>query len=154
MKGKKHRTGQRWQTAIIGELWTQWFTLWEARNSDLHGATESLQARAEREEVERSLRDIYDMRDRVEPSVQKLLCQDITNHFAKPLWFNKNWLAIHGPLVRQSVRNAKKKAIQGVRSTPGYTAVLHTTGGTANNRDSGTLDCTCLQYRPAVRVEC
>jgi hypothetical protein len=119
-KGNKQHTGQRWQTAIIGELWNQWFTLWDMRNSDLHGATESSRARAEREEVERSLREIYDMREQMEPSVQQLLCQDITNHFAKPLWFNKNWLAIQGPLVRQSVKNAKKKAIQGVRSIRQY----------------------------------
>ena len=119
-KGNKRRTGQRWQTAIIGELWNQWFMLWEMRNSDLHGATESSRARAEREEVERSFREIYDMREQMEPSVQQLLCQDITNHFAKPLWFNKNWIAIHGPLVRKSVKTAKKKAIQGVRSIRQY----------------------------------
>ena len=118
-EGKK-RTGQRWQQSIIGAVWAQWFILWEMRNKDLHGATESTRARAEREEVERTLRDIYDMRAQMEPSVQQLLCQDITTHFAKPLWYNKNWLAIHGPLVKQSIKRAKKKAIQGVRSIRQY----------------------------------
>ena len=74
----------------------------------------------EREEVERTLRDIYDMRAQMELSVQQLLCQNITTHFAKPLWYNKNWLAIHGPLVKQSIKRAKKKAIQGVRSIRQY----------------------------------
>ena len=86
------------------------------RNADLHGDTETSKTRAEREDVERTLRDIYDLRAQMEPSVQRLLCQEITDHFAKPLWFNKNWLAIHGPLVKQSIKRAKKKAIQGVRS--------------------------------------
>ena len=117
--GKK-RTGLRWQKAIITEIWTQWLIVWEIRNKDLHGATETTRARAEREEVERTLRDVYDLRKQMEPSVQQLLCRDIADHFAKPLWFNKNWLAIHGPLVKQSIKHAKKKAIQGVRSIRQY----------------------------------
>ena len=119
-KEGKQRSGQRWQHSIIGKVWTQWFILWEMRNQDLHGANESTKARAEREENERTLRDIYDMRAQMEPSVQQLLCQDIATHFEKPLWYNKNWLAIHGPLVKQSIKRAKKKAIQGVRSIRQY----------------------------------
>jgi hypothetical protein len=117
---RKKRTGLQWQKAIIGELWSQWFILWELRNKDQHGSTESTRARTEREEVERTLRDIYDLREQMEPSVQQLLCRDVTDHFVKPLWFNKNWLAVHGTLVKKSVRRAKKKAIQGVRSIRQY----------------------------------
>ena len=116
----KQRTGLRWQTTIIGEIWAQWFIVWEIRNNDLHGTNETAKARADREETERALRDIYDLRDQMEPSVQQLLCRELTDHFAKPLWFNKNWLAIHGPLVKQSVKRAKKKAMQGVRSIRQY----------------------------------
>ena len=118
-EGKK-RTGQRWQQTLIGEIWNQWFDVWTMRNKDLHGSTETAKTRAEREEVERTLRDIYDLKEQMEPSVQQLLCQEITEHFAKPLWFNKNWIAIHGPLVKQSIKRAKKKAIQGVRSIRQY----------------------------------
>ena len=90
------------------------------RNKDLHGATGSAKTSAARLEVERTLRDIYDLREQMEPSVQQLLCRDITDHFAKPLWYNRNWLAVHGPLVKKSVQRAKKKAIQGVRSIRQY----------------------------------
>lgn len=114
-KAIKRRTDQRWQQTIIGELWAQWFIVWVMRNKDLHGATETAEVRAGREEVERSLRDIYDLLERMEPSVQQLLCRDIPDHFAKPIWLNENWLAVHGPLVKQSVKRAKKKAIQCVR---------------------------------------
>jgi hypothetical protein len=58
------------------------------RNKDLHGANESAQTRVARLEVERTLRDIYDLREQMEP-----LCRDLTDHFAKPLWYNRNWLA-------------------------------------------------------------
>ena len=58
-------------------------------------------ARAEREEVERTLREICDLRAQMEPSVLQLLCKEVSDHFAKPLWYNKNWLAIHGALEHQ-----------------------------------------------------
>ena len=117
----KRRSGARWQKEIINEIWSQWFLVWEMRNTDLHGTNESTRVRAEREETERKLRDIYDLREQMEPSVQQLLlCKDLADHFAKPLWFNKNWLAIHGPLVKKSVQRARKKAIQGVRSIRQY----------------------------------
>ena len=86
-KEGKQRTGQRWQQAIIGEIWNQWFEVWKMRNADLHGDTETTKTRAEREDVERMLRDIYDLRAQMEPSVQQLLCQELMDHFAKPLWF-------------------------------------------------------------------
>jgi acid phosphatase class B len=121
-KASKRRTGQRWQEAIIGELWAQWFIVWELRNKDLNGATVTAKTRGDREEVKRMLREIYNLRNRMEPSVQQILCRDITDHFVKPLWFNKNWLAVHGPIVKQSVKRAKKKAIQGVRSIRQYFA--------------------------------
>ena len=84
--------------------------------------TSNARARAEREEVERTLRELYDLREQMEPSVQQMLCKEVSDHFAKPLWgYNKNWLAIHGALVKKSIKRAKKKAtIQGVRSIKQY----------------------------------
>ena len=91
------------------------------RNNDLHGADKSEKAQAERTEVERTLREIYDIKCQLEPSVQQLLCQDITDHFNKSVWFNKNWLAIHAPLVTiMSLKRVKTRAIQGVRSIRSY----------------------------------
>ena len=61
----------------------------------------------------------------MEPSVQALLYEDIEEHYAHTLLQNQNWLAIHEPLGVASVRQAKKKAIQGVpsiqRFLPGIT---------------------------------
>ena len=122
LKDSKRRSGNQWQKAIIGEIWSQWFILWAMRNKDKHGSNESTRNRIEREEVERTIRDIYDLREQMEPSVLEVLCRDIVDHFNKPLWFNKNWLAVHGPLVKKSIQRAKKKAIQGVRSIRQYFA--------------------------------
>ena len=74
----------------------------EMRNKDQHGSNESKRTRIEREEVEHTLCDVYDLREHMEPGVQQVLCRDIADHFSKPpLWFNKNWLAVHGPLVKK-----------------------------------------------------
>jgi hypothetical protein len=72
--------------------------------------------------VERTLTDIYDLRNQMEPSVQSLLHRDISAHFSKTTAYNKNWLAVYGPLVKASVKRAKAKAIQGVKSIRHYFA--------------------------------
>jgi hypothetical protein len=82
------------------------------------------QAQAERKAVERTLIDIYDMRTQMEPSVQRLLHQNLADPFSKTVAYNKNWLAVHGPLVRQSIKHAKVKAIQGVKSINHYYGTL------------------------------
>lgn len=114
------QTGLRWQIALISTLWNQWFLLWAIRNQSLHGADSKTRTQAERREVDRMLVDIYDVRNQMEPSIQQLLCQDITEHFTKSVSYNKNWLAVYGPLVRQSIQRAKLKAIQGVKSIKSY----------------------------------
>ena len=116
----KRQTGQRWQIAIIGTIWQQWFLLWELRNKDLHGADARSKALAEQRVVDRMLIDIYDFRNQMEPSVRQLLHQDITDHFSKTVTYNENWLAVYGPLVKMSIKRAKAKAIQGVKSIRHY----------------------------------
>ena len=114
------RTGQRWQVSIIGELWDQWRCLWNIRNQERHGATISQQMQAEFQDVLRDLRDIYDKKPLMEPSIQKLLYPEVTDHLEKSTWFNKNWIAIHGPLAKASIKRAQERAIQGVRSIRQY----------------------------------
>lgn len=111
----KARTSHRWQLAIIRTLWTRWFLLWALRNNDLHGADVSRRAQAVKKEVDRSLREIYDMRSQMEPSMQQaLLCKDLMEHFTKTTSYNQNWLAVDGPLVRESIKRAKSRAVQNV----------------------------------------
>jgi hypothetical protein len=124
---QKRRTGHSWQVAIIRCVWSRWYLVWEMRNHDLHGADESSRAKANREEVERSLRVIYDARALMEPSVQTLLCKDITSHFSRTTRYTQNWLAVYGPLVRSSIRRAKERAIQNVRPITDWLRKKYTT---------------------------
>ncbi|KAI2513676.1 hypothetical protein MHU86_816 [Fragilaria crotonensis] len=90
------------------------------RNQSLHGADSKSRNQAERREVDRMLADIYDARNQMEPSIQQLLCRDITEHFTKSVPYNKNWLSTYGPLFKQSIHRAKVKAIQGMKSITSY----------------------------------
>ncbi|KAI2497031.1 hypothetical protein MHU86_793 [Fragilaria crotonensis] len=84
----KRYTGQRWQIAVIRSIWQQWFLLWALRNKALHGADARLQTQAERRVVERTLTDLYDYRNQMEPSVQQLLHRYLAEHFTKTVAYN------------------------------------------------------------------
>jgi exonuclease III len=116
----RRQTGQQWQTNIIGEIWEAWFLIWEKRNQDIHGFDANSKAEALRRKVEQSLRDIYNLRHQLEPSVRDLLEDDVEVHRQRPTWVNQNWLAVHGPLVAASVRKFKNGVLLGVRSIRDY----------------------------------
>jgi hypothetical protein len=116
----QRRTGQRWQVAVIGVLWKQWKVLWASRNQDLHGTTAMQQCRALSRALQRDLRDVYDLKDQLEPSVRALLLTDLETHLQKPTWVNRMWLDIHAPIVTASVKRAREKAIQGTKSIRHY----------------------------------
>ena len=90
------------------------------RNNDQHGEDTTTRTQAARREVEWTLIEIYDFRARMEPSVQELLCAEVSDHFGQTVKHNQNWIAVHGPLVRTSIKRAKDKAIQGVKSMRQY----------------------------------
>lgn len=117
---KKCRTGSAWQVAIISCLWDQWYLLWECRNQALHGATKQQTALIERQNAQRTLRELYALRNHYEPSVRDLLMADIRDHEVKPTWHLKAWLAIHEPVLRASYTRARKLAISGMRSLRQY----------------------------------
>ncbi|KAI2493088.1 hypothetical protein MHU86_21472 [Fragilaria crotonensis] len=104
---KKCRTGSAWQVAIISCLWDQWYLLWECRNHALHGATTQQTALIERQNAQRTLRELYALRNHYEPSARDLLMADIRDHEVKPTWHLKAWLAIHEPVLRASYNRAR-----------------------------------------------
>ena len=103
----KVMTGQRWQTNLIKCIWNQWFLLWSMQNQDVHGADEATRRQIEREVVSREIREIHDSKHLMEPSVQALLPSDMYQHLSQSTRLNKNWLHIHGPTMRESMKRAK-----------------------------------------------
>jgi hypothetical protein len=99
-----------------------WFLIWEKRNQDIHGFDATSKAEATRRKVEQSLREIYNLRHQLEPSVRDLLEEDVEVHRQRPTWVNQNWLAVHGPFLAASIRKSKFKngVFRGVRSIRDY----------------------------------
>ena len=109
----KVMTDQRWQTNLIKYIWNQWSLLWSMQNQDVHGADEATPRQIEREIV---ARELHDSKHLMEPRVQALLPSDMYQHFSQSTRLNKNWLHIHGPTMRESMKRAKDLAIRGTRS--------------------------------------
>ena len=117
---KAQRTGARWQRQLILVIWEWWYELWKSRNADVHGVDQQTHAAAERREVNRRLEEIYDQRHQLEPQIQHLLLPTLQDHAQRPTWVNQNWLAVNAQILKDSMRRAKSRAIQGVRSIRTY----------------------------------
>lgn len=117
---QQSRKGSTWQVAIINCLWDQWSALWDSRNKDVHGVDARQSASIARQNALRTLRELYDLRDQVEPSARELLMKDIRDHAARSTWHLKTWITINESTLRASYQRAKRLAISGMRSLRSY----------------------------------
>ena len=92
------------------------------RNEELHGRDTISTERAERQEIKRALKEVYELRPQLEPRVQDLLMRNEQDHMQRPLWVTRNWLAVNAPAIQESARRVKSKAIKGVKSIRSYFA--------------------------------
>jgi hypothetical protein len=118
----QHRSplGDRWNVAILHDLWTLWHELWTMRNAEVHGRYEATSRAAEMDILRRRLRLVYDQRSRVEPRVATVMDTPMEQRLVRGAVYVKNWLAIYESLVHNSVRRANDRAIRGVRSLREY----------------------------------
>ena len=66
-------------------------------------------------------RPLYDQRQNMEPRVSdELLYENIEEHIQQSRHTLQNWLAVHESTIIQSIKQATKQAIQGVRSIKSY----------------------------------
>ena len=112
--------GDRWNVAILQDLWNMWHELWTTRNAEVHGRDEASSRAAETDVLRRRMRNVYAQRNRVEPRVVPVLETPMEQSMARGTTYVKNWLAIHESLVHNSVRRANDRAIRGVRSLRDY----------------------------------
>ena len=119
-KDNKRLSGARWQTSIIRLFWDQWDLLWELRNAELHGADTASKEAANRLEVERTLTELYAMKEHLDAPIQRLMRSDEVEHRREPTWVTKNWIAVHGPLIRENMREIQVRARIGMRNIRTY----------------------------------
>jgi hypothetical protein len=114
---RTEKMGKQWQKKFIIEIWKQWMVLWKSRNELVHGKNVATQREANRRQLAVDLRGIYDQREHLEPEFQSLLFRDEQEHLRKfHLNTTRNWISTNAPIFRQSLRQAKRRAIAGVRS--------------------------------------
>ena len=112
--------GDRWNVAVIQELWGLWFEVWTSRNAAVHGIDEATQRVAELAVVTRRMRNVYAQKNLVEANIGHIFSVSMEQRLAKGVVYTKNWLAIHESLVHNSVKKATARAISGVRSLRTY----------------------------------
>jgi hypothetical protein len=115
------RNGTQWTGEIIVTLWERWYIVWTMRNMAIHGHDQETKARQLRKNDLHRLQSIYDQKHMLEPSMQELLFTSIEEHQQqRGSTAIHNWLSIHETTFIQSVKQATKRAIQGVRSLKTY----------------------------------
>ena len=117
---KRKETGLQWQQKFIQEIWKQWMHLWKSRNELVHGSNITTRNSVLQENANRELRTIYDHREQLEPQTRQLLFNEVQEHLQRPSWVTRNWITINAPVFKASLRNAKKRAVNGVRSIRTY----------------------------------
>jgi hypothetical protein len=119
----KHRkqTGQQWQHRLILEIWKQWIELWKLRNARLHGNNLMTQRAAIRCSADNELVALYDVSEQMEPKIARaLMFNDAQDHLQQQHRNTRNWLQTNAPILHDSLRLAKRKALAGVRSIRSY----------------------------------
>ena len=112
--------GDRWNAAVLQELWELWHELWSTRNAAVHGIDEVTRRAAAMTVLRRRIRNVYEQQHRVEPRLEPIFRSSMEQHLAKGEVYVQNWLAIHESLVHNSVARATARAIRGVRSLRTY----------------------------------
>ena len=124
------RSGHTWAAEVIHEIWERWSEVWAMRNADVHGHDQQTRkAQQEHHNILR-LQNIYEVRNQMEPRVrEELLYRNVEDHLERSKSTLHNWLATHEATITQSIKNAKSRAIQGLRSIRSYFATGRPPGG-------------------------
>lgn len=112
----KTSTGLLWTTRIITILWKQFDAVWEMRNLVIHGHDQSTQANIKRAKAQNRVRRIYLQRQNMLPRDRDFLFDTVDEHITMPTTALLNWLSTYQPLFKDSIKRAKKNAIDKVKA--------------------------------------
>ena len=117
------RNGTAWTSAIISELWEQWFKVWTIRNEAVHGHDQTTRNEQIELRTRQALQDIYEKRDEMEPSVRdELLYSRVEEHLEHSHSSIRKWIEVYESTINLSIKRAATRAIQGMRSIKSYFA--------------------------------
>jgi exopolysaccharide biosynthesis predicted pyruvyltransferase EpsI len=91
------------------------------RNADVHGHDQTTRQEQREQNNIKRLQTLYDQQQNMEPRVrEELLYDTIEEHIQQSRHTLQNWLAVHELTILQSIKQAAKRAIQGVRLIKSY----------------------------------
>jgi hypothetical protein len=118
-------TGTKWTATFIDLLWRRFRSLWDNGNGKVHGINMSTRYQARREQVHRELRAVYTLRQDMRHCDCTVFHDTAEAHIeAQPVWAIKNWLKIHVPMAKHSVKEAARLAVRNVRVITSYFRVI------------------------------
>jgi hypothetical protein len=99
----------------------QWLDLWKLQNARIHGHIQATQRAASHQGADIEQRTLYDTREQMEPAIASaLLFNDIQDHLQQQHRNTRNWVHTNAPILCDSLRRAKHRALAGVRSIRSY----------------------------------
>jgi hypothetical protein len=118
-------TGTKWTSSFIDLFWKNFRILWDQRNGKVHGIDTSTRLQARREKVHRELRALYTLRQDMRHCDRDVFHETADAHIiAQPVWAIQNWLKIHVPMAKHSVKEAARLAVRHVRTITSYFRVI------------------------------
>jgi hypothetical protein len=120
-------TGILWTTNIITTVWKEFFTMWNARNTTIHGADSKSRQKSRIRRASVILHHLHTKRDTVLATDRELFIGETTEDIDQ--WIQtrtathiENWLRIWKPVIIDSVKAAHTFAITSVRPLQEYFA--------------------------------
>jgi hypothetical protein len=121
LKPVKGRDGMSWSHCILSYVFTEWLSLWEARNKAVHGKDDLTRAQAKHDsQVIRELDILYSHRHHVLQQDRSLFYDDFESHQEQPTRSIRQWLNTYKDLLLHSLKEAKNKSLQHVRPITDY----------------------------------
>jgi hypothetical protein len=117
-------TGLLWAASLLTSLWDEWHLVWTIRNEVIHGHDQASRQRKQRAIAEKELRAIYENRELLHPADQDYLFDNLDTHLAKSTQSIRNWLNTYQPMFTDSIKKAKRRALDGVHSIRSYFAPI------------------------------
>jgi hypothetical protein len=120
LKPVKGRDGMSWSRSILSFVFTEWVTLWEARNKAVHGIDKSTRVQSKHSQALRELEILYSHRHNVLQRHRSLFYDNLAVHQEQPTRSIRQWLNSYKDLLLHSLKEAKIKSLQHVRPITNY----------------------------------
>jgi hypothetical protein len=110
----------KWLSLIIKPLIMDCLDLWTLRTAERHGNNYASKQQKLANQVQRDLRAIYQLQDKVLASDRDLFAAPLDTFLFADTYSIQCWIRSHKPIIYQSRREAKRHAVTNVRLLPTY----------------------------------